>query len=93
MSLDTLITHNTLARDAPDYGADACALVLMGGGARTAYQVGVLKAVGTMLAARAAAAGAQAQAFPFQWLFGTSAGALNASYLASIATQGLPALS
>ncbi len=92
MSLDTLITHNTLRPATPEYGDDACALVLMGGGARTAYQVGVLKAVGALLATRAAA-GAAVPGFPFQWLFGTSAGALNASYLASIATQGLPALS
>jgi NTE family protein len=92
LSLDTLITHNTLLPAAPEYGADACALVLMGGGARTAYQVGVLKAVGALLASRAAT-GAGVPAFPFQWLFGTSAGALNAAYLGSIATQGLPALS
>ncbi|MGV3725644.1 patatin-like phospholipase family protein [Hydrogenophaga sp.] len=92
MSLDTLITHNTLPAGMPEYGADACALVLMGGGARTAYQVGVLKAVGALLATRATPPEA-ATAFPFQWLFGTSAGALNASYLASIATQGMGALS
>ncbi|WP_236581736.1 patatin-like phospholipase family protein [Hydrogenophaga sp. BPS33] len=92
MSLDTLISHNTLAPDMPEYGADACALVLMGGGARTAYQVGVLKAIGTMLASKAAVAASAVQPFPFQWLFGTSAGALNAAYLGSIAAQGLSAL-
>ena len=32
LSLDTLITHNTLLPVGPEYGADACALVLMGGG-------------------------------------------------------------
>src|SRR5690606_21257273 len=31
-------------------------------------------------------------AFPFKWLFGTSAGALNAAVLASQAADGLPAL-
>lgn len=80
-----------MSPDMPAYGADACALVLMGGGARTAYQVGVLKAIGAMLTQRTASNGA-AQPFPFQWLFGTSAGALNAAYLGSIAAQGLPAL-
>ncbi|MDR7095304.1 patatin-like phospholipase family protein [Hydrogenophaga laconesensis] len=92
LSLDTLITHNTLLPKPPEYADTDCALVLMGGGARTAYQVGVLKAVGAILA-EAARPGSGVPAFPFQWLFGTSAGALNASYLGSIATQGLPALS
>ncbi|MDP3521322.1 MAG: patatin, partial [Hydrogenophaga sp.] len=73
MSLDTLISHNTMSPDMPAYGADTCALVLMGGGARTAYQVGVLKAIGAMLAQQTASNGAT-QPFPFQWLFGTSAG-------------------
>ncbi len=94
MSLDTLILHNTLLQEQADTaGQSGCALVLMGGGARTAYQVGVLKAVGAMLAAQPPASTPAAPGgFPFQCLFGTSAGALNASYLASIATQGLPAL-
>jgi len=87
MSLDTLISQNTLAPATPGPTQDGCALVLMGGGARTAYQAGVIKAVGAMLAQSASCTG-----FPFRWLFGTSAGALNATYLASIATQGLPAL-
>ena len=85
MSLDTLITHNMLAPTLQAVTPDACALVLMGGGARTAYQAGVLKAMATMQPAGS-------QAFPFQWLFGTSAGALNAAYLASVAEQGLAAL-
>ncbi len=95
MSLDTLITHNTLLPATPDAQPDACALVLMGGGARTAYQAGVLKAIAAMLAARPPARpspASPAPAFPFQWLFGTSAGALNASYLASQAVHGLEAL-
>lgn len=95
MSLDTLITHNTLLPVTPDAQPDACALVLMGGGARTAYQVGVLKAVAAMLAARMPAREhppSPPPPFPFQWLFGTSAGALNASYLASQAVHGLDAL-
>jgi len=88
MSLDTLISHNTLAPATPDDHPDACALVLMGGGARTAYQAGVLKAIGTMLGHQASHA-----PFPFRWLFGTSAGALNATYLATRADQGAEALS
>lgn len=85
MSLDTLIFHNMLTPSSHDARPDACALVLMGGGARTAYQAGVLKALAAMPPK-------DAQAFPFQWLFGTSAGALNAAYLASVAEQGLAAL-
>ena len=85
MSLDTLITHNMLKPASHEARPDACALVLMGGGARTAYQAGVLKALAAMQPQGA-------QAFPFQWLFGTSAGALNAAYLASVAGQGLAAL-
>ena len=62
-------------------------LVLMGGGARTAYQAGALQAIGQLLG------GPQAQrAFPFQVLTGTSAGALNATFLASRALTGLTAL-
>ncbi len=62
-------------------------LVLMGGGARTAYQAGALQAMGQLLG------GPQAnRAFPFQVLTGTSAGALNATFLASRALTGLAAL-
>ena len=64
-------------------------LVLMGGGARTAYQAGVLQA----LAALIKPPNDKADAFPFQVLVGTSAGALNATYLASRAIDGLAALS
>jgi len=64
-------------------------LVLMGGGARTAYQAGVLQA----LAALIKPPNNKADAFPFQVLVGTSAGALNATYLASQAIDGLAALS
>lgn len=92
VSLDTLITHTLLDPGRPTRDGGACALVLMGGGARTAYQVGVLKAVATMLAARAPSSGTGRPAFPFKWLFGTSAGALNAAYLASRAELGLEAL-
>ncbi len=63
-------------------------LVLMGGGARTAYQAGALKALADLLAQQPTAAAS----FPFQVLVGTSAGALNATYLASRAIDGLAAL-
>ena len=77
-----------LAADTPDSAANGCALVLMGGGARTAYQAGVLKALAAMLDTSTA----KPQRFPFRWLFGTSAGALNAAYLGSQAERGLAAL-
>ena len=62
------------------------ALVLMGGGARTAYQAGVLKAMAAMLGQTRPP---DPPWFPFQVLVGTSAGALNAAYLASCAQTGL----
>ena len=88
MALDTLITSSLTAPRAHSMaGLGSRALVLMGGGARTAYQVGVLRAVSRLLAQH----GHPAQAFPFQVLLGTSAGALNATYLASHASGGLAA--
>jgi NTE family protein len=53
------------------------ALILSGGGARAAYQVGVLSAMGKILPKHTA--------LPFSILCGTSAGALNATMLASYA--------
>lgn len=82
MSLDTII-HAGLRQ----FGRPTVGLVLMGGGARTAYQVGVLKAMATLLKAHPASA----RTFPFQVLVGTSAGAINAAFLASRAMQGLQA--
>jgi NTE family protein len=64
-------------------------LVLMGGGARTAYQAGVLRGIATLL--RLQKPGGEA-AFPFRLLVGTSAGALNVAYLASQATAGMGAM-
>lgn len=92
MSLDTLI-NPYLSKPGHQRPSDGCALVLMGGGARTAYQAGVLKALADMLAERHPPAVSTRAAFPFKWLFGTSAGALNASYLACRSAQGLNALS
>ncbi|MCA7933347.1 patatin-like phospholipase family protein [Burkholderia cepacia] len=55
------------------------ALVLMGGGARAAYQVGVLKA----LAEIAREADPQRHTLPFAVVCGSSAGAINATSIAS----------
>jgi len=81
MSLDTLIASHLLAPAHPMRSSGATALVLMGGGARTAYQAGVLRAIAHLKPAAAS------EAFPFQLLLGTSAGALNATYLASQVAQ------
>jgi len=53
------------------------ALVLSGGGARAAYQIGVLRAISEMLPNR--------HSTPFPIICGTSAGALNAAALATCA--------
>jgi NTE family protein len=53
-------------------------LLLTGGGARAAYQVGVLEAIADLRRK----AGAQAQGNPFPIITGTSAGAINAAALA-----------
>ena len=92
VSLHTLISHNLLPAGASPTSNGGCALVLMGGGARTAYQAGVLKALAAMQGHWATSGGAARTAFPFRWLFGTSAGALNAAYLASRAEHGVQAL-
>lgn len=77
MALETLLA-NALPAETP--AMPACrALVLMGGGARTAYQVGVLRTLARLLGPGP---------FPFEVVIGTSAGALNAAYLASVADEG-----
>ncbi|MCE2780878.1 patatin-like phospholipase family protein [Limnohabitans sp.] len=83
MHIDTLNATSPPLSAAPQLNG----LVLMGGGARTAYQAGVLQAIGRLLGASPAGLG-----FPFQVLAGTSAGALNATFLASRAMEGLGAL-
>ncbi len=57
-------------------------LILSGGGARAAYQVGVLAAIERM---RREAGAAQGNPFPV--ISGTSAGAINAAFLASNADR------
>jgi NTE family protein len=92
VSLDTLIARTLLERETPAPAPHTVALVLMGGGARTAYQAGVLQALARMLQPAEATPHAVAP-FPFRWLFGTSAGAIGAAFLASRAEHGLEALS
>lgn len=88
MALHTLITSGLDSTPPlPGHNGSRRALVLMGGGARTAYQVGVLRAIARLLSQQ----GHAPARFPFQVLLGTSAGALNASYLASQAQGGLAA--
>ncbi len=82
MSLDTVISAGLTRPQRPSN-----ALVLMGGGARTAYQVGVLRALGALLRQQAQVP----KHFPFQILVGTSAGAINASFLAGQTARGLDA--
>lgn len=82
MSLDTVIHRGRGAADGAARG-----LVLMGGGARTAYQVGVLGALASLLRLQPE----HSAGFPFRVLVGTSAGALNVGYLASRAGRGLAA--
>lgn len=59
--------------------AGTAGLVLTGGGARAAYQVGVLKAIAEMLPAHVHS--------PFPVVTGTSAGAINAAVLAAHASD------
>ena len=75
MALGTII-YSALSQQP----STARALVLMGGGARTAYQVGVLKATASMLVQTGKL---PADQFPFSVLVGTSAGAINAACLAA----------
>lgn len=58
-----------------DTSETSAALILSGGGARAAYQVGVLKAVSVILE--------QPKRSPFSIITGTSAGAINAAAVAS----------
>lgn len=88
MILDTLTQPAPSRSPRPDAPGATRALVLMGGGARTAYQVGVLRGLAAQLRLRTPA---EVQRFPFQLLVGTSAGALNVACLAGSAASGLAA--
>jgi NTE family protein len=87
MTLGTIITSSMALTGTAPARAPVHALVLMGGGARTAYQAGVLKALRAMLGLQPGAG----LRFPFELLVGTSAGALNAAFLAGQAGKGLRA--
>lgn len=63
------------SKELPKLTHQAGALVLSGGGARAAYQVGVLKALAELTP--------ESNPHPFQIICGTSAGAVNALLLAS----------
>ncbi len=85
MSMDTIIHAGYSRHRAQPRFVNA--LVLMGGGARSAYQVGVLRATAAMLDLQPGLV----DGFPFPVLVGTSAGALNATFLAGESSRGLKA--
>lgn len=68
----------TPAAEAPEHHNSRTGLLLTGGGARAAYQVGVLEAIADLRIA----GGAGRQPNPFPIITGTSAGAINAAALA-----------
>lgn len=73
------MAHDPFApSDYPAEAAPTTALMLTGGGARAAYQVGVLEAIADLRQT----CGASDQGNPFPIIGGTSAGAVNASALA-----------
>lgn len=81
MSLGTILTTAMTLPGLPAAPApQRLALVLMGGGARTAYQAGVLLGINRILGRTARSR--------FDLLVGTSAGALNATFLAAHAGLG-----
>lgn len=75
--------YPALPSAAPPAAETTAALVLSGGGARAAYQVGVLEAISELRQI----CGAQNQPNPFPIISGTSAGAINAASLACGADQ------
>ncbi len=79
---DTVSPQPSGSHDSLGSPGDITALVLTGGGARAAYQVGVLKAVARLRREMHAPRGN-----PFHVIVGTSAGAINAAALASHADQ------
>jgi NTE family protein len=81
MSMATLVNRSAASLSRP-----STALVLMGGGARTAYQVGVLKGLMGVLGLQPGPSAAWSKAL-FPVLVGTSAGAINASFLAGHASD------
>lgn len=68
----------SVPNESPRSETSPTGLVLTGGGARAAYQVGVLQAIGRLRRS----AGERSRINPFQIITGTSAGAINAAALA-----------
>lgn len=68
-----MTTDSKILNDSPD--DNSAGLILSGGGARAAYQAGVIKAVNDILG--------QPKRSPFSIVTGTSAGAINAAAVAS----------
>src|SRR5689334_22963980 len=71
VAADAATTHPAWRQD----GDGPTALILSGGGARAAYQVGVLRAIADALP--------RDTPLPFRVVCGNSAGALNAAFLAA----------
>ncbi|MDR2239457.1 MAG: patatin-like phospholipase family protein [Zoogloeaceae bacterium] len=71
---------STLSTTSPDLSAPLTGLLLTGGGARAAYQVGVLQMLARLR--RDAQGAARTAGHPFPVITGTSAGAINAAALA-----------
>jgi NTE family protein len=86
MTTATLITKLADLHQAP--GKRKTALLLMGGGARTAYQAGVLRGIAKILELQHALPSVN----PFQVVVGTSAGSINAAYFACRALRWRAAL-
>ncbi len=66
----------------PAHGTPSLGLLLTGGGARAAYQVGVLQAIVELRRKYQPPAPGETQGSPFSIITGTSAGAINAAALA-----------
>jgi NTE family protein len=73
-----IMSHQPIANSHHSLNNADCALMLPGGGARGAYQVGAIKAVWEL---------AKSPSNPFPIITGTSAGAINAAVLASHAHE------
>ena len=73
-----MVIERAIGQDADPKTAQKTGLILTGGGARAAYQVGVLQAISQILWE----AGWRPARNPFDIIFGTSAGAINAVALA-----------
>jgi NTE family protein len=78
----TGITETEIPRKNPGKKDSITGLILPGGGARAAFQAGVLKAIGEILGDRSSM-----DFSPFEVVSGTSAGAINAAVLASHAHE------